>query len=89
MFQNLQIEIHKYCQTVDSTYARQFILLGENDEWPIWSEKLFAKAKRSGFKDVLLGKVNIPKANEEINEKTEEGRILMKKADIDAVANTH
>jgi hypothetical protein len=33
---------------------------GDKDEWPIWKEKFHAKAKRSGFKDMLLGKVNIP-----------------------------
>jgi hypothetical protein len=32
---------------------------GKKDEWPIWSEKFLAKAKRSGFKDMLLVKVNI------------------------------
>jgi hypothetical protein len=33
---------------------------GNGDEWPIWSEKFLAKAKRYGFKDVLLGKLSIP-----------------------------
>jgi hypothetical protein len=34
---------------------------GKVDEWPIWSEKFLAKAKRYGFKDLLLGKLSIPK----------------------------
>jgi hypothetical protein len=29
---------------------------GKGDEWPIWSEKFLAKAKRYVFKDLLLGK---------------------------------
>jgi hypothetical protein len=29
---------------------------GKSDEWPFWSEKILAKAKRYGFKDVLLWK---------------------------------
>jgi hypothetical protein len=29
--------------------------LGRKEEWPTWREKLLAKAKHSGIKDVLLG----------------------------------
>jgi hypothetical protein len=47
---------------------------GKKDEWTIWSEKFLAKAKRSGFKDVLLSKVNIPKYYEEMNEKMKKER---------------
>jgi hypothetical protein len=36
-------------------------------EWPIWSEKFFTKTKLAEFKDMLLVKVNIPMAGEEIN----------------------
>jgi hypothetical protein len=54
----------------------------KEDEWPIWIEKFLSKAKSSGFKDVLLGKVNIPKYDEEINQKTEEGKVLMQNADL-------
>jgi hypothetical protein len=39
------------------------------EEWTIWREKILAKAKRSGFNDVLLDKVNIPKSDEEINQR--------------------
>jgi hypothetical protein len=41
---------------------------GKVDEWLIWSEKFLAKAKRYGFKDVLLRKLSIPKADEEFDE---------------------
>jgi hypothetical protein len=56
-------------------------------EWPIWSEKFLFKAKTSGLKDMLFGKVNIPKSDEEINENTEEGNVLMN-ADINEMGFT-
>jgi hypothetical protein len=58
------------------------------EEWTIWREKILAKAKRSGFNDVLLDKVNIPKSDEEINEKDEEGKALMKNADLNEMVYT-
>jgi hypothetical protein len=60
----------------------------KKDKGPIWSEKYLAKTKRSGFKDLLLGKVNIPKSDEEINERTEEGKVLMENADLNEMAYT-
>ena len=53
-----------------------------------WSEKFLAKARRSGIKDVLLGKVTIPKTNEEINKKTDEGKIMVKIFDLNELAYT-
>ena len=48
--------------------------LNFSEEWPSWSEKFLAKAKRSGTKDVMLRKVEIPSSFEVIDEKTEEGK---------------
>ena len=50
---------------------------GKSDEWPTWSEKFLAKAKRYGFKDVLLGKVTIPKTDEVFNVESEKGKEMM------------
>jgi hypothetical protein len=47
---------------------------GSKDKWPTWSEKFLAKAKLSGIKDVLLGKVLIPKSSEVFDKKTDEGK---------------
>jgi hypothetical protein len=44
------------------------------EEWPIWSERFLAKAKRCGFKDLLLGKLSIPKVDEEIDETSDIGK---------------
>jgi hypothetical protein len=56
------------------------------EECPTWSEKFLAKAKRSGIKDVLLGKLQIPKTSEELEEKSEEERRMMKNADLNELA---
>jgi hypothetical protein len=61
---------------------------GKKDEWPIWSEKLLTKAKCSGYKDVLLGNIDIPKSGEEINEKTEEEKVLINNANLNEMAYT-
>jgi hypothetical protein len=61
---------------------------GSKDEWPTWSEKFLAKAKRSGIKDVLLGKVLIPKSSEVFDEKTDEGKIMLRIIDLNEMAFT-
>jgi hypothetical protein len=60
----------------------------KKDKWPIWSEKFLSKAKRSRFEDVLLGKMNIPKSDEEIDENTEEGKVLIKNVVLNEMGYT-
>ena len=55
---------------------------GRSDEWPIWSEKFLSKAKRYGFKDVLLGKVTILKTDDVFNVESEEGKKMMMTVDL-------
>jgi hypothetical protein len=50
----------------DMNAIRVISFCGKVEEWPIWSERFLAKAKRYGFKDSLLGKFSIPKVDEEI-----------------------
>jgi hypothetical protein len=52
-------------------------------EWEI-----LAKAKRSGIKDVLLGKVLIPKSSEVFDEKTDEGKRMLRIIDLNEIAFT-
>jgi hypothetical protein len=61
---------------------------GRKEEWPSWSEKFLAKAKRSGIKDVLVGKVEIPTSWAVIDEKTEEGKKWLWIADLNEIAFT-
>ncbi len=56
----------------NSSAIRLLNFSGKTDEWPRWSEKFLAKAKRSGIKDVLLGKLEIPKTSDELEDKSEE-----------------
>jgi hypothetical protein len=55
----------------DMNAIRVLSFCGKVEEWPIWSERFLAKAKRCGFKDLLLGKLSIPKVDEEIDETSE------------------
>jgi hypothetical protein len=59
---------------------------GRKEEWPSWNEKFLAKAKRSEIKDVLLGKVEIPSSFDVIDEKTDEGKRLLRIADLNEIA---
>jgi hypothetical protein len=59
---------------------------GKSEEWPTWSEKFLAKARRYGFKDVLLGKVKVPKTDEDYDIESEEGKKLRIAADINELA---
>jgi hypothetical protein len=58
----------------DMNAIRVIPFCGKVEEWPIWSEKFLAKAKRCGFKDLLLGKLSIPKVDEEIDETSDIGK---------------
>jgi hypothetical protein len=53
-----------------------------------WSEKLLAKAKLYGFKDILLGRSIIPNTNEDFDVESEEGKKKMKAADLNELAYT-
>jgi hypothetical protein len=61
---------------------------GSKYEWPTWSEKFLAKGKRSGIKDVLLGKVLTPKSSEVFDENTDEGKRILKIIDLNEMAFT-
>jgi hypothetical protein len=47
---------------------------GKADEWPIWNETFLSKAKRYGLKDLLLGKLSIPRSDEEFDVMSEIGK---------------
>jgi hypothetical protein len=55
---------------------------GKVDEWPVWSEKFLAKAKRYGLKDLLQGKLSFPKFDESFDEDSDEGKMMLKNAEI-------
>jgi hypothetical protein len=61
---------------------------GKKEEWLTWSEKFLAKARRSGIKDMLLGKLTIPKTNEDISKKTDERKKMMKFLNLNDLTHT-
>jgi hypothetical protein len=61
---------------------------GKIDEWPIWSETFLGRAKRYGFKDLLLGKLSLPKFDESFDVDSDEGKKMLKNAEINEVAFT-
>jgi len=40
---------------------------GKLSEWPIWEEKFMARARRRGYKEILLGTATVPKDSEKID----------------------
>jgi len=47
-----------------------------------------SKTRRSGIKDFLPGKVTIPRTNDEINEKTDEGKLMLEIFNLNELAYT-
>jgi hypothetical protein len=72
----------------DQSAIRVLIFLGNKDDWPIWSERFLAKAKRQGYKDLLHGKCVVPKNNEVIDDKTDVGKAKSKILDANELAYT-
>jgi hypothetical protein len=58
----------------DMNAIRLILFCSKVEVWAIGSERYLAKAKRCGFKDLLLGKLLIPKLYEEIGETSDIGK---------------
>jgi hypothetical protein len=71
----LCLACHSYFQSgmTDMNAIRVIAFCGKLEEWPIWSKRFLAKAKRCGFNALLLGKLSIPKVDEEIDETSDKG----------------
>ena len=61
---------------------------GMKDRFTIWSDKFLAKVKLSDFKDILFCKTKIPKSDDEISRRVEEGKKLSRIADLKSMAYT-
>jgi hypothetical protein len=61
---------------------------GKKKDWPTWSEKFQAKAKQSGIKDVLLGRVGIPRTKDRVDKGTEEGKRMLAIIALNEIAFT-
>ena len=40
---------------------------GKSVDWPVWSEKFLARARRKGYKKILIGKVKVPSDSEDFS----------------------
>jgi hypothetical protein len=47
---------------------RVILFSGKTSDWISWEEKFLARAKRNGYKDILLGKIDIPEEGESLDE---------------------
>ena len=72
----------------DLSTIRVIPFCGKVDEWPIWSEKFLSKAKRCGFKELLLGKWSIPRADEEIDITSDTGKEKSRIIEMNDIAFT-
>ena len=51
---------------------------GKKESWNIWEEKHLARAKKKGFKDVLLETAVVPKDGEDLEEKASDNDVTKK-----------
>jgi hypothetical protein len=72
----------------DISTIRVIPFYGKSEELSTWSEKPSAKARSYGFKDVLLGKVKVPRTDEDYDMESEEGKKLAIAADMSEVVYT-
>jgi tellurite resistance-related uncharacterized protein len=72
----------------DLSTIRVIPFYGKSEEWPTWSEKVLAKARRYGLKDILLGKVKVLKTDEDYDMEPEEGKKLTIAADMNELSYT-
>jgi hypothetical protein len=62
----------------DVSTIRVIPFCGKVNEWPVWSDKFLAKVKRYGFKDLLQGKLSIPKFDESFDKDSDKGMKMLK-----------
>jgi len=59
---------------------------GQQANWSYWEEKFLARARRKGFKDVLLGTIPIPQDSEKLDLNTDEGKAKKNARDMNELA---
>lgn len=62
---------------------------GKRNSWPSWKEKFLAKAKKKGYKDILLGKIELVSETTKIadDDAQREVKLLGRKLNEDAYAD--
>jgi hypothetical protein len=72
----------------DLSAIRVLSFSGSKDEWPTWNKKFSTKAKRSGNKDIFLGKVLKAISSELFDKKTDEVKQMLRIIDLNEMAFT-
>jgi hypothetical protein len=72
----------------DLNTIRVIPFCGKVDEWPIWCETFLSKAKRFGFKDLLLGRLIIPSLDEEFDDLSDIGKETSRIIKLNEIAYT-
>jgi hypothetical protein len=54
----------------EGSSIRVIMFTGKEQDWSAWEERFLAKARRKGFKNLLLGKETIPNSSVLIDEAT-------------------
>jgi hypothetical protein len=67
---------------------RMVPLCGKGDEWHIWSEKFLAEVKTYDFKDLLLGKLSFPKADDKFDKVSDTGKKMVRTIKLNEIAYT-
>jgi hypothetical protein len=70
----------------DLNTSRVIPFCGKVDEWPIRSQKFLSKAKRYGFKSLLLDKWSISRADEEIDTTSNTGKEKARIVEMNEIA---
>ena len=60
-------------ESTEKTIAK-FTFSGKSVDWPVWSEKFLARARRKDYKKILLGTEVVPSDTTEIDESTDAGK---------------
>lgn len=70
----------------EESSIRVIMFTGKKQDWSAWEERFLAKARRKGFKNLLLGKETIPNSSVLIDESTEPGKVQKKILDLNDMA---
>jgi hypothetical protein len=63
----------------DKTAIKIAPFSGKQTDWNVWKEKFMARARRKGYKETLLGKIDVPAESESLTS-ADKGKLAARKA---------
>ena len=70
----------------DESNSKELSFNGKKQEWEPWEEKFMARAKRRGYKHILLGKVSIPGSEAILDESNDSDKIKIQVEELNKIA---